>query len=182
MVLSLQCIKEENPGEKWQVLFNKAWPFYKKWFLSEGVLARKGYLTSAGMLQQYMPELVPVYQQLNMLAGGGDLEARFLSMYCPPPYMSGCSQMAWNFKEIFLIRNYDYSPALFEGALWNTNWLKPVIGISDCNWGLLDGINGDGLTASLTFGGRNIVGEGFGIPIVIRYVLETCATISRSRS
>ncbi len=180
MVLSLQFLKEEIPGEKWQLIFHKTWPFYRKWFLSEGVMSRKGYLTSLSMLEHYMPELVPIYQQLNTLAGGGDLEARFLSMYCPPPYMSGCSQMAWNHHEKFLIRNYDYSPSLFEGAIWNTNWLKPIIGVSDCNWGLLDGVNGDGLTASLTFGGRNIVGEGFGIPIIIRYVLETCTTAAEA--
>jgi len=38
------------------------------------------------------------------------------------------------------------------------------MGMSDCLWGLLDGVNGDGLCASLTFGGRRIVGVGFGIP------------------
>ena len=44
----------------------------------------------------------------------------------------------------------------------------------DCLWGLLDGINDAGLAISLTFGGRPQVGEGFGIPLIIRYVLETC--------
>jgi len=46
----------------------------------------------------------------------------------------------------------------------------------DCLWGLLDGINDAGLAVSLTFGGRPQVGEGFGIPLVIRYVLQTCGT------
>ena len=58
-----------------------------------------------------------------------------------------------------------------------SNWLQPVMGISDCNWGLLDGINGSGLCVSLNFGGRNVVGEGFGIPLVIRYLLETCKNV-----
>ncbi len=176
MILSLNCVKEETPGEKWQALFNKSWPFYKQWFLSEGVMARKGFLTSANTLQKFMPELVPVYETLINLAGGTDLEARFLSMYCPPPYMSGCSQMAWNRDTTFLVRNYDYSPSLFEGVMLYTSWLKPVIGISDCNWGLLDGMNSDGLAASLSFGGRNTIGDGFGIPLVLRYILETCTT------
>lgn len=175
MILSLQCVKETVPGEKWLALFQKSWPSYRQWFLSEGFTARKGYLTSVKKLQHYMPELMPLYEKLVLLAGGGDLEARYLSMYCPPAYMTGCSQLAWHQNETFLIRNYDYSPSLFEGVLLYTGWLKPVIGISDCSWGLLDGMNGDGLAASLSFGGRNVVGDGFGIPIIIRYILETCA-------
>jgi Acyl-coenzyme A:6-aminopenicillanic acid acyl-transferase len=43
-------------------------------------------------------------------------------------------------------------------------------------WGLLDGIYDAGLAVSLTFGGRPEVGEGFSIPLVIRYVLEVCRT------
>ena len=54
--------------------------------------------------------------------------------------------------------------------------------MSDCLWGLLDGMNGDGLAASLTFGGRRILGDGFGIPIVMRYVLETCSTVDDARA
>ena len=38
--------------------------------------------------------------------------------------------------------------------------------MSDCLWGLLDGMNDDGLGVSLTFGGRRVLGDGFGIPIV----------------
>jgi predicted choloylglycine hydrolase len=180
MVLHINCFHENSPGEKWQALFNKAWPFYAQWFLSEGAGARKGYLTSVSMLQHHMPELMPVYNTLTTLAGGGDLEARFLSMYCPPPYMAGCSQMACHRNNIFLIRNYDYSPALFEANMLYTTWLKPVIGMSDCAWGLLDGMNADGLAASLAFGGRKISGEGFGIPLVIRYLLETASTVAEA--
>lgn len=178
MILSLQCIKEDSPGLKWQALFNKAWPFYRQWFLSEGVMNREGYLTSSNKLETHMPELMPIYHQLTVLAGGGDLEARFLSMYSPPPYMAGCSQMVCHKEDIFLIRNYDYNPNLFEGNMLYTKWLKPVIGISDCTWGLLDGMNKDGLAASLAFGGRKVSGIGFGIPIVIRYILETASTVA----
>jgi predicted choloylglycine hydrolase len=48
--------------------------------------------------------------------------------------------------------------------------------MSDCLWGLLDGMNEDGLAVSLTFGGRRVLGDGFGIPLVLRYILETCTT------
>ena len=46
---------------------------------------------------------------------------------------------------------------------------RRVIGMSDCLWGLLDGVNDDGLAVSLTFGGRTASGEGFAIPLVVRY-------------
>ncbi|MEQ8624307.1 MAG: C45 family peptidase [Vicingaceae bacterium] len=182
MLISLKCVAEEEPGEKWQKRFNKSWPYYKKWFLSEGHTARAGYLTCLEQLQEHMPELVPIYEELCELAGGSDLAARYLSLYNPPPFMSGCTQVAWNEHPYSLIRNYDYNPKWFEGTLFKTNWLKPVIGMSDCNWGLLDGMNADGLAISLTFGGRKISGEGFGIPLIMRYVLETCKDVPQAVS
>ncbi len=48
--------------------------------------------------------------------------------------------------------------------------------MSDGLWGLLDGMNAAGLVLSLTFGGRQVVGEGFGVPLILRYVLEFCRT------
>lgn len=177
MLISFSCIEEASPGEKWKALFDRTWPHYRNWFLSEGYMARKGYLTSYSELKDNMPELVPLYDQLLELVGGGDLEGRFLSMYSPPAYMSGCSQVAWTKGSTSLIRNYDYSFKMFEGTMLSTKWLQPVIGVSDCTWGLLDGMNASGLAASLTFGGRKVVGEGFGIPIIIRYILETATNV-----
>jgi predicted choloylglycine hydrolase len=40
--------------------------------------------------------------------------------------------------------------------------------------GVADGINESGLAASLTFGGRTNTGRGFGIPLIMRYLLEVC--------
>lgn len=176
----LNCFYEEEPGAKWQEVFANSWPFYHDWFLIEGIAARPGYLTSSGELARFMPELMPIYHQLCTLAGGGDLTARYLSMYCPPPYLAACSQLAWVAHEPILIRNYDYNPDLFEGALMKTNWLQPVVGMSDCNWGLLDGVNASGLSISLAFGGKQSRGVGFGIPIIIRYLLETCHSVAQA--
>ena len=178
MFVQLNLIKEELVGgEKWTSFFNRVWPLYKKWFLSEGYLNRPGYLTSYNEFKRCMPELVPIYEQLCESVGGEDLKARFLSMYKPPAYMSGCSQIAWIKDEPALIRNYDYHPRFFDGTVYFSNFLKPVIGMTDCTWGLLDGINTDGLSVSLTFGGSKIIGEGFGVPIVVRYLLETCSLV-----
>jgi predicted choloylglycine hydrolase len=46
--------------------------------------------------------------------------------------------------------------------------------MTDALWGVLDGINEDGLAVSLAFGGRVDVGVGFGIPVILRYILEFC--------
>lgn len=182
MLISLKFAEEDKVGAKWQKYFNKSWPYYKKWYLQEGYTARPGYLSCLEQLEEHMPEILPIYEQVVEQAGGGDLAARYLSLYNPPAFMSGCTQVAWNKPPYSLIRNYDYNPKWFEGVMYKTNWLKPVMGISDCNWGLLDGMNADGLAISLTFGGRKISGEGFGIPLIMRYVLETCKDVPQAIS
>ncbi len=130
-----------------------------------------------------MPELMPVWERLVALvreAGCGDLAARFLTLYRPPPFLTGCSLLATSdplAAEPVLVRNYDYSPRLCEGALMRTQWHgRPVIAMSDCLWGALDGVNDSGLCVALAFGGRKVVGDGFGIPLVLRYILEFCDT------
>ncbi|WZB69714.1 C45 family peptidase [Achromobacter xylosoxidans] len=52
--------------------------------------------------------------------------------------------------------------------------------MGDCLWGALDGVNEDGLAASLSFGGRTVAGIGFGIPLVLRYVLETARNTAQA--
>jgi predicted choloylglycine hydrolase len=47
----------------------------------------------------------------------------------------------------------------------------------DCLWGVLDGVNEHGLCVALAFAGRRVVGEGFGIPLLLRYALQSCADV-----
>lgn len=179
---TFRSIEERELGPKWSGLFAELWPRYSRWFLSEGEEARTSFATSARMLRAHMPELYPVYERLVELAGGGDLAARMLSIYSPPPYLAACSQGAWTRGGPMLVRNYDYAPSLLEGVVLSSCMLeRRVIGMSDCLWGLLDGMNDAGLAVSLTFGGRRALGDGFGIPLVVRYVLETCSTVDESR-
>ena len=176
-MLTFTAIDECRPGRKWRMLLDRLWPGYERWYCKEGSLDRPTYLACRRALERHMPEFVPVWSELCELAGGGDIAARFLSLYCPPGYVTGCSQAVWPGPEPLLVRNYDYNPQTFDAVLLNTRWLgKRVMGMSDCLVGLVDGINEDGLALSLTFGGRRVVGLGFGVPIVIRYVLETCTT------
>ena len=118
------------------------------------------------------------------LAGGGDLAARMLSLYRPPPYLAACSQGVWSGEDgPLLVRNYDYAPSRMEGIIWSTRMgERRVVGMSDCLWGLLDGMNDAGLAVSLTFGGRRVLGDGFGIPLVVRYLLETCDDVATARA
>jgi predicted choloylglycine hydrolase len=46
--------------------------------------------------------------------------------------------------------------------------------------GLADGMNGAGLAVSLAFGGRPVIGRGFGAPLILRYLLETCADVAEA--
>ena len=181
---TFRALQELELGPKWQAVFEETWPHYKAWFLREGEAARPSYATSVRMLRAHMPELVPAYERVVDLAGGGDLAARMLSLYKPPPYLAACSQGVWTREGgPVLVRNYDYAPSRFEGIAWHTRLLdKQVLGMSDCLWGLLDGMNTDGLAVSLTFGGRRVLGDGFGIPIVVRYLLETCSTVAEARA
>ncbi|MDP5308305.1 C45 family peptidase [Paracoccus spongiarum] len=172
-----RAIDEAEPGPKWAALFAEFWPSYQRWWLREGEDARPTYLEGLQALRSHMPEIVPLYERLCDLAGGGDQAARFLSFYRPPPYLSGCSQAVWPGKEPVLVRNYDYSPQAFDSLVLRTVWNgRTVLGTSDGLWGLVDGMNDAGLALSLTFGGRRVVGDGFGVPLILRYVLQTCET------
>src|SRR5207247_10608898 len=86
------AIAEDQPGPKWRALFERFWPAYERWFLSEGDKARPRYLTSLRQLRAHMPELVPTYEKLVELAGTSALIARFLSSFCPPSYHIACPQ------------------------------------------------------------------------------------------
>ena len=181
MDLMFEAIDESTPGPKWRRVFDRHWHAYSRWFVRDGNRSRPTYLASIRALRKHMPELLPAYEAFATAAGGGDLEARFLAMWCPPVYVGGCSQAIVAGQVPALIRNYDYSPRLLEGT-WMASRLngKRVIAVVDCLWGVLDGVNDDGLTVSLSFGGRTAAGQGFGIPIVLRYILEFAATTAEA--
>ncbi|SEW37815.1 Predicted choloylglycine hydrolase [Aliiroseovarius sediminilitoris] len=181
MRLNWRAISEAEPGPKWAGLFEEYWPAYHRWWMSEGAEARPGYWDSLQALKKHMPEMLPLYGELCELAGGSDHAARFLSFYCPPAYLSGCSQAIWPGAEPVLVRNYDYSPHAFDSLILHTRWKgRTVMGTSDGLWGLVDGVNDAGLAISLTFGGRRVVGDGFGVPLILRYVLQTCETAAEA--
>lgn len=178
-----EAVSEEEPGEAWRARFEAMWPAYRAWYLREGDTARPDLATCRAQLRRHMPELMSTYERLVELAGGDELAARFLSLYRPPGFIVGCSQGVWTRGAPMLVRNYDYPASRLEGIISRSAWTgHGIIGMSDCLWGLLDGINDGGLAVSLTFGGRQAVGEGFAVPLVVRYLLETCTTVNEAKS
>ncbi len=180
--LTLHAYREHQPGPRWQALFDATWPAYRSWYTQEGLAARPTLDECRQALADHLPELLPTWKRLSRLAGDDPVAARMLSMWGLPAFAVGCAQVVVPGEHPVLVRNYDYDDALFEAVIASTNYSgrRRVLGTSDMLWGLLDGMNEDGLAVSLTFGGRPGSGEGFGIPIVLRYLLETCATVEEA--
>ena len=178
MQLRFNAISElGEPGAKFKKLFDSYWPGYNSWLNTKGAATVPDLATSLAALRKYMPEMLPNYEKLCNLVNADAVAARFLTGFQPPAYISACSQAVLVKKEVQLVRNYDYHPDLFEGTLLLSSWNgKKVMATSDCLIGAVDGMNESGLAISLTFGGRKVVGEGFGIPFILRYVLEFCDT------
>ncbi|MEX2530893.1 MAG: C45 family peptidase [Gemmatimonadota bacterium] len=174
---------EETPGERWQERFRQAGPAYREWFLrGGGDTGTRATLRARRNLEAAMPELTPLYERLVELAGGDRWAERFLTLHNPPTFACACSQTVWRQGDRFaLVRNYDFPVELSERHFVGSRWLgRGVVGTSECLWGVDDGMNDQGLAVSLTFGGSRAAGEGFGIPLILRYVLQTCRSVEEA--
>ncbi|MES4908206.1 MULTISPECIES: C45 family peptidase [unclassified Streptomyces] len=147
----------------------------KDWLTEEGQTPG-GAARSRRLFEKHMPELVPA---LDRLAGqlASPHTRTLLTMAAVRPFFSGCTQIG---RPGTLLRNYDFAPEHCEGTIVSSHFLRPVIGMQEAGWGLLDGMNNAGLAVSLTFGGRFVHGPGFAIPLVLRYLLETCRTVDEA--
>jgi predicted choloylglycine hydrolase len=182
MTLTFDAVSEPTPGPKWRARWDRSWPAYEAWFVARGGDSGPTASDSRAALERHMPELLPTYDRLAELAGGTDRAKQFLSTWCPPTYLGGCSLAAVaDAEDVRLVRNYDLSPTLNEGLLLRTEWTgRAVMGMVEFLWGLSDGINEAGLSIALAYGGRAQSGEGFGITTILRYVLETCDTVDEA--
>lgn len=191
---TLHGVTEATPGPQWRELFRITWPAYRAWYLQDGLDARPDLATAQHQLATHMPELMPVYERLTHLSAQDgsctkedDIARRMLTMWDMPAFLPGCTQVVDTRRHPILIRNYDYSPDLFEWVSISSRYTgRRVIGTSDCLWGLLDGMNDAGLIVSLTFGGRPGSAPGFGIPLIVRLLLEVAddvdAAVARLRT
>lgn len=182
MQLNFSTVSEPTKAaEKWKKLFELYWPAYEAWLSAKGAASVPDLKTSQAALKKYMPKMWPTYKRLCKLVDADPVAARFLTGFQPPAYISACAQAVIKADEIQLVRNYDYHPDLLEGTVLLSKWNEnKVMGISDCLIGIVDGMNDAGLCVSLTFGGRKEVGYGFGIPFILRYVLEFCTNTAQA--
>ena len=72
MEYTFRAFAEDSPGKVWQQEFNARWPAYRDWFLRFGERERPTYLESIRALKRHMPQIMPLYEQMVDLAGGGD--------------------------------------------------------------------------------------------------------------
>src|ERR1700722_19978950 len=180
VTLPLRAFAEEEPGDRMREHLAATWPAFRRWW-REGANVRPTFAEARARLAEHMPELMPAWERLTAMLPGESDAGSALVLWNPPPFLTGCSQAAVLPGGPALIRNYDWDYRLFDGVVAKTAYTgRRVLGMLDCLWGLLDGVNDAGLAVSLTFGGRPQVGEGFGIPMVIRYVLEVCGTVDEA--
>jgi predicted choloylglycine hydrolase len=168
---------------QWQAIFNDYWPAYKAWYRYKKQTDINSQVLKQGQRQlaSIMPEMLPLYD--SFLEAGNDcpVAAQFLTGYQPPAYLVNCSQAVLLDEEPVLMRNYDLSPDLSENLVTQSDWLgQEIIGTNECLWGLDDGMNKAGLSASVTFGGSQKLGKGFGIPFIMRYLLQTCDNVKQA--
>ncbi|MFJ7017780.1 C45 family autoproteolytic acyltransferase/hydrolase [Streptomyces sp. NPDC101117] len=168
------AIGDGSDGQ-WAAYAQPLWPLAEQWLSEEG-RTEKGADRARRLFEEHMPELVPVLDRLAAQLDRPEAKT-FLTLAAIRPFFSACTQIGAGGT---LLRNYDFDPDDCEGTIVSSHFLRPVIGIQDAAWGLLDGMNDAGLAVSLTFGGRFVHGPGFAIPIVLRYLLETCTTVDEA--
>ena len=172
--------REERPGAAWLTRFQAGRDETTRWYRGVNLSEPPTASECRGALRRYMPELVPSYDHVCQLVGDDDLAHRILSHYRPAALPHGCSQVVWLGEEgPALVRNYDYPLHIVSDRIELTAWSeRRVIAKAQRPWGgCLDGMNDDGLVASLTSGGSGSNGMGFAIILMLRYVLETCRSV-----
>ncbi|MCZ4092459.1 C45 family autoproteolytic acyltransferase/hydolase [Sinorhizobium psoraleae] len=172
--------REDRPGEAWLSRFIAGRAEAEKWYFGRAVASTPNARDCRAALWQHMPELIPYYDDACGLVGDDEVAHRVLSHYRPAPERYSCSQAVWLGEEgPALIRNFDYPPDIVSERFEMTAWSGlRVIAKAQRPWGgCLDGMNEEGLVASVTLGGSRAQGVGFSIILVIRYVLETCRQV-----
>lgn len=173
--------REEEPGEAWLARFKAGRSEAERWY-REG-RGTPGAAECRAALRDHMPELLPHYDHACGLVGDDKVAHCILSHYRPPPVIAGCSQAVWTGSDgPLLIRNYDFPLDVVSDRFEATAWSgREVIAKAQRPWGgCLDGMNADGLVASMTFGGSPAQGRGFSIILMLRYVLETCRRVEEA--
>lgn len=179
MDLTFRSLSDDRIGAAWKAVFDHGWTGWKEWYMPRRDDDLIPLEVCRRMMRRHMPGLERSWDTWVNAVDGDDDVARFLSFWSPPRYLVNCSQVAFVDRDgPVLVRNYDLDPKLNEATLLKTGWHGfDVIGMVEGMAGLSDGMNRAGLALSLTFGGRTECRTGFGIPLIMRYVLETCRDV-----
>ena len=182
MEVTFRSLSENAPDAAWKKVFTTGWPGWKAWLRARQSADAPTLAASEKALRLHMPEFAPVWEKLVEHVGADEEAARFLTFWTPPRYLGQCANAVSGGDTPTLVRNYDLDPRLNEATMLKTAWSgREVMGMVEGLAGLADGINDDGLAVSLTYGGRSkAIGEGFGIPLTIRYLLETCSDVAEA--
>lgn len=174
------ALREDKPGSDWRERFISGRAEAEAWYLSgRGPVPKPA--ECAAQIKRHMPELFGLYKSAREMVGDDALSAQIISQYRPSPVLHGCTQAVWLGADgPVLVRNYDFPLEVVSDHFQSTRWLgREVIAKGQRPWGgCLDGMNSDGLVASVTFGGSPAQGKGFAIILIARYVLETCSRVS----
>ena len=183
MYKTFVAAQEDRPGEAWLSRFIAGRAEAESWYFGKALGPAPSADDCRAALQRHMPELIPHYDNVCALVGDDEIAHRVLSHYRPVPDRYGCSQAVWLGEGgPALIRNFDYPADIVSDRFEMTEWsgLK-VISKAQRPWGgCLDGMNEEGLVASVTFGGSLAQGVGFSIILMLRYVLETCHQVNQA--
>jgi predicted choloylglycine hydrolase len=179
--VTFRAFVEDWPDEKWLAYHRRDAGKWSDWLARNQSEKPASPLECRHAVATHLPRWLPVYDRMLAMVGASPEAARILSFWDSPPLISGCSVLALTSPEPALVRSYDFTESFFDGVVARTRWCgKRVVAMCEGVGGCLDGINEDGLVAALTFGGRFAHGQGFAIPIIVRYVLECCATVDEA--
>jgi predicted choloylglycine hydrolase len=177
------AIREDTPGDAWRERFVAGRAEAEAWYRGSARGAPPTAAECAAQVRRHMPELLGSYERACALVGEDDLAPQIISQFRPAPLLHGCTQAVWLGADgPALVRNYDYPLDVVSDHFESTRWFgREVISKGQRPWGgCLDGMNADGLVASVTFGGSPAQGLGFSIILIVRYILETCSQVSEA--
>ncbi|BBK31493.1 putative choloylglycine hydrolase [Stella humosa] len=183
MLKDFVAAREDEPGQDWAARFRTGREAARRWYLGQGLAPPPSAAECRAAIARHMPELLAPYDQACALTAEDDLDRCILSHYRPPPMGDGCSQAVWlGDGGPALVRNYDFRLDLVSDRFESTSWFgREVIAKAQRPWGgCIDGMNADGLVASLTAGGSPAQGLGFAVILLLRYVLETCSRVDEA--
>lgn len=174
--LDFTAVDDAEPGSAaWTARIRPEWDLVLPGF-DESTMTAEGQAAAVAAFGEHLPELLPVLERLAEAIDRPEAAA-VLTQTTLKPFFAACTQTS---VAGALVRNYDFDPAFCERVVSRTDYLRPVIGMSELFWGLLDGMNDAGLAVSLTLGGRRVHKPGMSILMIVRYLLATCDDVEQA--